>query len=133
MANLTARPAPLSRAGAGGLRRQERLAYTMLAPVLGTILVAVTYPFLPAVLPSLQDSAGREVVGPRHHATALANSLLYGALAATGTCAALVLPTEIVLGLGLALLVHRTVRSSRVRALLFVLATIPLVLPPIAV
>src|SRR3989442_15628279 len=105
----------------------------MLAPVFGTILVIVTYPFLLAVVQSLQDAAGREFVGMGNYANALANPLLYEALGATGTYAALVMPTEIVLGLGLALLVHRVVRSTGVRALLFVLATIPLVLPPIAV
>ena len=133
MANVTARPAPLSRAGAGRFTRQERLAYTMLAPVFGTILVIVTYPFLLAVVQSLQDAAGREFVGMGNYTNALANPLLYEALGATGTYAALVMPTEILLGLGLALLVHRVVRSTGIRALLFVLATIPLVLPPIAV
>ena len=105
----------------------------MLAPVLGTILVIVTYPFLLAVLQSLQDTAGSQFVGLRNYANAIANPLLYEALGATATYAAIVMPTEILLGLGFALLVHRTVRSSAVRALLFVLATIPLVLPPIAV
>jgi multiple sugar transport system permease protein len=133
MANVTARPVPVSRAGAGRFTRQERLAYLMLAPVLGTILVIVTYPFLLAVLQSLQDAAGSEFVGLRNYAAALENPLLYEALAATGIYAALVMPTEILLGLGFALLVHRIVRSPRIRALLFVLATIPLVLPPIAV
>jgi ABC-type sugar transport system permease subunit len=133
MANVTARPAPLTRVGAGRFTRQERLAYKMLAPVLGTILVIVTYPFLLAVLQSVQDTAGSQFVGLRNYANAIANPLLYEALGATATYAAIVMPTEILLGLGFALLVHRTVRSSAVRALLFVLATIPLVLPPIAV
>ena len=133
MAKVTARPAPLSRAGAGRFTRPERLAYTMLAPVLGTILVIVTYPFVLALLQSLQDAAGREFVGLRNYANALANPLLYEALTATGIYAALVMPAELLLGLGFALLVHRTVRSSSVRALLFVMATVPLVLPPIAV
>src|SRR2546422_3345675 len=133
MANVTARPAPLSRAGAGRFTRQERLAYTMLAPVFRTILVIVTYPFLLAVVQSVQDAGGREFVEMGNDASALENPLLYEALGATGTYAALVMPTEILLGLGLALLVHRVVRSTGIRALLFVLATIPLVLPPIAV
>src|SRR5436309_3970121 len=133
MANVTARPAPLTRAGAGRFTRQERLAYKMLAPVLGAILVVVTYPFLLALLQSLQDAAGHEFVGLRNYVNALVNPLLYEALAATGIYASLVLPTEILLGLGFALLVHRTVRNSAWRALLFVMATIPLVLPPIAV
>jgi len=133
MANVTARLAPLSRMGAGRFTRQERLAFAMLAPVLGTILVIVTYPFVLALLESLRDATGSQFVGLRNYVTALDNPLLYEALGATGVYASLVMPTEIVLGLGLALLVHRVVRSPGIRALLFVLATIPLVLPPIAV
>jgi multiple sugar transport system permease protein len=133
VANVTARPAPFLRLGAGRFTRQERLAYTMLVPVLGTIFVVVTYPFALAVLQSLQNEAGTQFVGLGNYLNALANPLLYDALAATGIYASLVLPTEILLGLGLALLVHRGVRSPAVRALLFVAATIPLVLPPVAV
>jgi multiple sugar transport system permease protein len=105
----------------------------MLAPVFGTILVIVTYPFVLALLQSVQDDAGRQFVGLSNYAQALENPLLYEALAATATYAAIVMPTEILLGLGLALLVHRLVKSPGVRALLFVMATVPLVLPPIAV
>ncbi len=133
MANVTARLAPVSRAGASRFTRQERLAFAMLAPVLGTILVIVTYPFALALLESLRDATGSQFVGLRNYVTALENPLLYEALGATGVYASLVMPTEILLGLGLALLVHRVVRSPGLRALLFVLATIPLVLPPIAV
>ena len=42
MPNVTeARPAPLHRAGAGRFTRQERLAYTMLVPILGSIFFVV--------------------------------------------------------------------------------------------
>jgi multiple sugar transport system permease protein len=44
-----------------------------------------------------------------------------------------VLPLEILLGLGLAVLVHRTVASTRVRAALHLLAIVPMVMPPVAV
>ena len=43
------------------------------------------------------------------------------------------LPAEILLGLGLALLVHRTVRSAALRALIFVLAMAPIFIPQVAV
>ncbi len=135
MAHLTSnlQPAPAARAGAGRFTRQERLAYSMLAPVLGAIFVVVTYPFVLAVIQSLQATSDGQLVGLQNYVNALQNPLLYDALLATGVYAALVLPTEILLGLALALLVHRGVRHPGIRALLFVMAIIPLVLPPIAV
>jgi len=104
MPNVTqARPAPLNRAGAGRFTRQERLAYTMLVPILGSIFLIVTYPFVLAVIQSLQATNGGAFVGLQNYVTGLENPLLYEALGATAVYAALVLPTEILLGLGLAL------------------------------
>src|SRR2546425_12265400 len=104
MANVTARLAPLPRAGAGRFTRQERLAFAMLAPVLGTILVIVTYPFALALLESLRDSSGSQFVGLRNYVNALENPLLYEALAATGVYASLLMPAGVLPGPGLALL-----------------------------
>jgi len=117
----------------GPLARQERLAYAILLPVLGTIFVVVTYPLLFAVDQSLRATRGGDFVGLRNYTTALENPLLYEALAATGIYAGIVLPAEILGGLGLALLVHRTVRSARIRMAVYVLATLPIVIPPVAV
>ncbi|TME70332.1 MAG: sugar ABC transporter permease [Chloroflexi bacterium] len=134
MPNVTeARPAPLHRAGAGRFTRQERLAYTMLVPILGSIFLIVTYPFVLAVIQSLQATNGGAFVGLQNYVTGLENPLLYEALAATAVYAALVLPTEILLGLGLALAVHRGIKSTALRALFFGMAIVPLVIPPIAV
>jgi multiple sugar transport system permease protein len=58
---------------------------------------------------------------------------LLEAVKQTAIYAAIVLPSEILLGLGLALLVHRTVRSPAVRAAVFVSAMIPIFIPQIAV
>jgi multiple sugar transport system permease protein len=101
--------------------------------VLGTVCLAVTYPLLLAVGQSLRATRGGDFVGLRNYAVALENPLLYEALAATGIYAAIVLPAEILAGLGLALLVHRTVRSPRVRLAVYILATLPIVIPPVAV
>src|SRR5207244_1313501 len=134
MPNVTqARPAPLNRAGAGRFTRQERLAYTMLVPILGSIFLIVTYPFVLAVIQSLQATNGGAFVGLQNYVTGLENPLLYEALGATAVYAALVLPTEILLGLGLALAVHRGIKSTALRALFFGMAIVPLVIPPIAV
>src|SRR2546429_9640959 len=63
MANVThARPAPVKRAGAGRFTRQERLAYTMLVPILGSIFLIVTYPFVLAVIQSPHAPRRRPLV-----------------------------------------------------------------------
>jgi multiple sugar transport system permease protein len=119
---------------AGRRRRgpQERLAYTILLPALGTVFVIVTIPFVIAVWQSITLDDGT-FIGFRNYARALGNPLFFDALRATGLYALIVLPTEILLGLGFALLVHRAVKRPGLRATLYVLAVLPLVVPPVAV
>ena len=112
--------------------RQERLAYRLLFPVLGVVVVIVTIPFLIAVWDSLLGREG-EFVGLQNYARALTNTGLMESLTATAIYAALVLPAEILAGLFLAVLVHRTIASPTLRAILYVLAIIPIVIPPVAV
>ena len=118
---------------AGFVRRQERLAYAILLPVLGTVFLVVTYPLLLAIGQSVRATRGGAFVGFQNYAGVLADPLLYDALAATGIYAGIVLPVEILGGLGLALLVHRTVGSARIRMAVYVLALLPIVIPPVAV
>src|SRR5215472_9603291 len=125
------RPAP-AHARAGRRFRDGQLAFLMLVPVIGGIFAIVTYPLVLAIIQSLTADTG-EFIGVHNYVRALQNSLLYDALRATGIYALLVLPTEIVLGLGLALLVQRTVRSAVVKAVIYIVAMIPLVVPPVAV
>ena len=129
-------PAPTGiqpvRVGRRRRSRQERLAYKILLPALGTVFIIVTIPFVLAVVQSIQAEDG-SLVGFRNYARALTNPLFYDALRATGLYALIVLPAEILLGLSFALLVHRTVRRAGLRATLYVLAVLPLVVPPVAV
>jgi multiple sugar transport system permease protein len=120
--------------GAGRPRRsrQERLAYTILVPALGTVFIIVTIPFVIAVWQSITSDDGT-LIGFRNYARALGNPLFFDALRATALYALIVLPTEILLGLGFALLVHRAVKRAGLRATLYVLAVLPLVVPPVAV
>lgn len=67
-----------------------------------------------------------------NYQTSLENPLLYAALKQTAIYTAIVLPLEIGLGLLLALLVHRTVRSSGLKLALYLLAITPIVIPPVA-
>ena len=126
-----ARPAPAP-ARSGRQLGDRRLALLILGPVIGGIFAIVSYPLVLAVIQSLTTETG-EFIGASNYLRALQNSLLYDALRATGTYALLVLPVEIVLGLGLALLVQRTIRSAAVKAAIYVMAVLPLVVPPVAV
>jgi multiple sugar transport system permease protein len=127
-------PAPLlSRIGGNWSARspQERLALRLLLPVFGTVVVIATIPFIMALA---QATVSRgEFVGLDNFARALGNQLLGASLRQTAIYALIVLPTEILLGLGLAVLVHRTVRSQVARAIIYVAAMIPIVIPQIAV
>lgn len=125
-------PAPSLRRGRWrASTRDERLAYRLLFPVLAVVVAFATLPFLIAVWDSLQGRQG-DFVGVDNYARALTNSGLVESLGATAIYAAIVLPAEILVGLGLAVLVHRTIKSSTIRALLYVLAIIPIVIPPVA-
>jgi multiple sugar transport system permease protein len=112
--------------------RQEQLVYRLLLPVFGTLLVATTVPFLLAVYQALTTTSGA-FVGLDNFARALENPALVESLKQTAVYGLVVLPTEILLGLGIALLVHRTIRSAAVRATIYIAAMIPIVLPQIAV
>jgi multiple sugar transport system permease protein len=111
---------------------QERLVYKLLLPVLGTVVVLATIPFVLAVIQSLTSDT-RGFVGLDNYARALSNPLLYESIKQTALYGAIALPVEILGGLGIALLVHRTVRSSGLRAAIYVAAMIPIVIPQIAV
>jgi ABC-type sugar transport system permease subunit len=127
-------PSEAESVGAGRRRRgrQERLAYWILIPTLGLIFVIVTIPFILVVIQSVTADDGT-FLGLRNFSRALGNPLLYEALRSTGVYALIVLPTEILLGLAFALLVHRTVKRPGLRAAIYVLAILPLVVPPVAI
>lgn len=112
--------------------RQERLVYQLLLPVFGTLFVVATVPFLLAIAQALTSSDGR-FVGLDNFVRALQNPALGESLRQTSIYVLMVLPTEILLGLGIALLIHRTVRSATVRAAIYVAALVPIVIPQIAV
>ena len=112
--------------------RQERLVYQLLLPVFGTVFVLATIPFVLAVIQSV-TSDSRGFIGLENFGRALGNPLLYEAVKQTGLYAAIALPVEILGGLGIALLVHRSVRSHVVRAAIYIAAMIPIVIPQIAV
>ncbi len=112
--------------------RQERLGLRLLLPVLVAVVVVATIPFILAVLRALTTDAG-QFVGLDNFIHAFENGQLIDAVKQTAIYGAIVLPSEILLGLGLALLVHREVKSPGIRAAIYVAAMIPIVIPQIAV
>jgi multiple sugar transport system permease protein len=128
---LTTSP-PRTRTGWSARSQQERLGLKLLLPVLGTVVVFAFIPFLLALFRALTSNTG-EFIGLANFQRALGNPLLLESIRQTALYAAIVLPTQIFLGLGLALLVHRTVRSATLRAVIFVTAMIPIFIPQVAV
>ena len=112
--------------------RQERLGLRLLLPVLVTVVVITTVPFVLAVARALTSDTG-QFIGLDNFVKALENGQLIDAVKQTAIYGAIVLPSEILLGLGLALLVHREVKSPGIRAAIYVAAIIPIVIPQIAV
>jgi multiple sugar transport system permease protein len=110
--------------------RHERLAYRLLLPVFGTVLVIATIPFVLAVIESVTRAG--EFVGLANYVRALSNPGLAESVRQTAIYGLIVVPSEILLGLGLALLVHRSIRSAAVKAAIYVLAIIPIVIPGVA-
>src|SRR5207245_3741113 len=88
------------------------------------------------LLPLLHQSdrfEDRTFVRPRHLPPALANPVPYEPNPGAGQYTLLVLPGEVFLRLSFALLVHRTVLRPGLRAAIYVLAILPLVVPPVAI
>lgn len=112
--------------------RQERLGLRLLLPVFGTVVAAATLPFILALVRALTAADGT-FIGLDNFSRALGNDQLFASVRQTAIYAAVVVPSEILLGMGLALLVHRTVRSQAVRAAIYVAAMIPIVIPQVAV
>jgi multiple sugar transport system permease protein len=112
--------------------RQERLVYKLLLPVFGTVFILATIPFILAIVQAVTSDTGG-FIGLENFGRALGNPLLYEALKQTALYAAIALPVEILGGLGIALLVHRSVHSNIVRAAIYIAAMIPIVIPQIAV
>lgn len=104
----------------------------LVLPALGTVFIVVTIPFVLVLVQSISSEDGT-LIGLSNYSRALSNPLLYDAIRATAQYTALVLPIEIALGLTFALLVHRNVHRPGLRAALYVLAILPLVVPPVAI
>lgn len=105
--------------------------YLLVAPPVLLLAALVIYPLIYNVGLSLRDYRTGEFVGLHQFARAFDDPLFFASLRATGIYVSWALAVEIALGLALALLVHRTIRSGWARTLVYVLFFIPMVTPPV--
>ena len=117
---------------AGARSRQERLAYKMLLPVFGTVVVIATIPFVLAVSQSLTSdaahSSGSTTTSGRSATRRSSSRSSRPPSTPRSSCRC-----ELLVGLGLALLVHRTIRSPGSARRSTSRRSIPIVIPQIAV
>lgn len=92
----------------------------------------VAYPLVYNIGLSLRNYRTGQFVGLHNFARAFDDRLFADSLRATGVYVTAALAVEIVLGLALALLVHRTIRSGWARTLIYLLFIVPMVTPPVA-
>lgn len=103
-----------------------------MAPPVLLLASLVLYPLLYNVVLSLRNYRTGEFVGLHNFARALDDPQFFASLKATAVYVTAALVAEVLLGLGLALLIHRTIRSGWARTLVYVLFLIPMVTPPVA-
>jgi ABC-type sugar transport system permease subunit len=115
-------------------RREARLAWLLCAPALFAILAVALFPLAWTVWESLHlhdlrmPWRGQPFVGLANYAQALAEPRFWGALAHTALFAATSVALELVLGLALALGLHRTFRG---RGLARTAALLPWAIPTV--
>lgn len=120
-------PGPLS------TRLGRRLTpYLMVGPPVVLLAALVAYPLVYNVSLSLRSYRTGEFVGLHNFVRALEDPQFFASLRATAVYVAGAVGTELILGLMLALLVHRTIHSGWARALVYALFLIPMVTPPVA-
>lgn len=102
-----------------------------MAPPVLLLASLVLYPLLYNVNLSLRSYRTGEFVGLHNFARALEDPQFFASLQATAVYVAVAVLSEVLLGLGLALLVHRTIRSGWARTLVYLLFLAPMVTPPV--
>jgi multiple sugar transport system permease protein len=99
-------------------RDRSRLGPWLVAPALAAMLLAAAFPIAHAIRLSLYayrltDPAGRTFVGLRNYAVVLGDPLWWRDVATTVALTAICVAVELVLGLAVALVMHRAARARR--------------------
>jgi multiple sugar transport system permease protein len=95
------------------------------------LFVLVAYPMIYNVSLSLHNYRNGEFVGLHNFGKILDDPTFLASLKVTAVYIVLAVGVEILLGLGLALYIHRTIANATVRSLVYLLLIIPMVTPPI--
>ena len=112
-------PAPATPAAASDRARSEqRLGWLLSAPALFAMVVVTAYPLVRAVWLSLfsyrlTDPAAREFVGLRNYGVILSDSLWWRDVMTTVVITVATVAVELVIGLALAMVMHRVVFGRR--------------------
>jgi multiple sugar transport system permease protein len=100
-------------------RRERRLGWLLAAPAFAVMLLVTALPLLSALRLSLYsyrltDPAGRELVGLRNYAVVLSDPLWWQDVRTTLLVTAVTVSVELVLGMALALVLHRIAFGRRI-------------------
>ncbi|MDR7523246.1 MAG: sugar ABC transporter permease [Armatimonadota bacterium] len=112
-------------------RRRHALPYLLAGIPILVLGALVAYPLLYTVALSVRDYRSGDFIGAGNFARAFDDPTFAASLRATGLYVATAVGVEVVLGLALALYVHRAIPSGAVRTLVYLLLIIPMVTPPI--
>lgn len=115
---MAAVAAPPVAAATDRARAERRLGWLLSAPALVAMLAVTAYPLLRAVWLSLYsyrltDPAGREFIGLRNYGVVLSDSLWWRDVATTVVITVVTVAVELVIGLALAMVMHRVVFGRR--------------------
>lgn len=112
--------------------REKLISYLLLIPPLLFLLSMVVYPLVYGVKLSLTNYKTGEFSGFHNFARALEDPLFFDSLKAIAIYIVVVIAVEFFLGLVLAFLIYRFVKSGFIKALFYMLFLMPLVTPPVA-
>src|SRR5256712_4879924 len=118
------------------MRSEERTAYLAILPVGLLLVLFVYYPAISTFLLGLTDANPRvqglegvaHFIGLRNYAQTLASGEFWGSVWRTALIVLMVLPLELAIGLGAAMLLNEEFRG---RAVLRTIAIVPWMLPPL--
>ncbi len=111
---------------------QKFIAYVLLLPPLLFLLVMVVYPLFLGINLSLTNYKTGDFNNFHNFARAAEDALFFNSLKATAIYVSIVITVEFILGLTLALMIHRLVKSGILKAFFYFLFLLPLITPPVA-
>ncbi|MDR7544810.1 MAG: sugar ABC transporter permease [Armatimonadota bacterium] len=122
-------PPPIPMTAAARLR--QATPYLLAGIPILLLFLLVAYPMLYNVNLSVRSYRTGAFVGLHNFVRVFDDPLFAASLKATGIYVVLAVGVEIVLGLALALFIHRTIVSATVRSAVYLLLIIPMVTPPV--